>query len=161
MLVVCFHTEVPASGTAMMLICAGILQGPMVTTMTPVSVSDSSQTVTLTFDSGLTANTDYLLKLIAKDNFGNCQGQFTNLLVHTLDNVPPVTLAMDVANITGTSAALQLTLNEPGTVFYMVLDSTTGAAACPTADEVGIGCIAQVPVQQRHVPLKFGWHAYA
>lgn len=105
--------------------------------MNPVTVSDSSQVVTLTFDQGLTANTDYLLRLIAKDNFGNCQSQFTDIPIHTLDNIPPVTLAMDVTRVTGDSAALQSTLNEPGTVYYMVLHNRAGAAICPTIDQVG------------------------
>lgn len=76
----------------------------------------------------LTANTDYLLRLIAVDTVGNCQPGFTDLPVHTLDNIPPTTLAFDVVQIGGTTAGLQITLDEPGTVFYAVMAKGT---ACP------------------------------
>jgi hypothetical protein len=77
---------------------------------------------------GLTANTDYLLRLIAVDTAGNCQAAFTDLPVHTLDNIPPNTLAFEVVQIGGTTAGLHITLDEPGTVFYAVMPRGT---ACP------------------------------
>lgn len=78
--------------------------------------------------SGLTANTDYILRLIAIDAPGNCQHAFTDLPVHTLDNIPPNTLAFEVVAIGGTTAGLQVTLDEPGTVFYAVVPK---GAECP------------------------------
>jgi hypothetical protein len=77
---------------------------------------------------GLTANTDYLLKLIAVDTVGNCQPAFTDLPVHTLDNIPPNILAFEVVQIGGITAGLQVTLDEPSTVYYAVMPRGT---ACP------------------------------
>jgi hypothetical protein len=66
------------------------------------------------------------------------QVAFTDLLVHTLDNVPPDTLSLDVANITGSSGQLQLTLNEPSTTYFVVLPhGPSGPGECPAADQVG------------------------
>lgn len=79
---------------------------------------------------GLTANTDYLLRLIAVDAVGNCQAGFTDVPVHTLDNIPPNTLAFLVVQIGGTTAGLQVTLDEPGVVYYAVMPQGT---ACPSA----------------------------
>lgn len=65
------------------------------------------------------------------------QTTFTDLLVHTLDNVPPDTLSLDVANITGSSGQLQLTLNEPSTAYFIVLPhGPTGPGECPAAEQV-------------------------
>jgi hypothetical protein len=79
---------------------------------------------------GLTANTDYLLRLIAVDTVGNCQAGFTDVPVHTLDNIPPNTLAFTVVQIGGTTAGLQVTLDEPGVVYFAVMPQGT---ACPAA----------------------------
>lgn len=78
---------------------------------------------------GLTANTDYLLRLIAVDTVGNCQAAFTDLPVHTLDNIPPNTLAFEVVQIGGTTAGLELTLDEPSTVYYSIMPRGT---PCPS-----------------------------
>jgi hypothetical protein len=65
------------------------------------------------------------------------QVAFIDLLVHTLDNVPPDTLSLDVANITGSSGQLQLTLNEPSTAYFIVLPhGPSGPGACPAAEQV-------------------------
>lgn len=79
---------------------------------------------------GLTANTDYLLRLIAVDAVGNCQAGFTDVPIHTLDNIPPNTLAFLVVQIGGTTAGLQVTLDEPGVVYYAIMPQGT---ACPPA----------------------------
>lgn len=80
--------------------------------------------------SGLTANTDYILRLIAADAVGNCQPAFTDLPVHTLDNIPPNTLVFEVVDIGGTTAGLQIALDEPGTGFFAVVPKGT---TCPAA----------------------------
>jgi hypothetical protein len=95
---------------------------------------------------GLTANTDYLLKLIAVDTVGNCQPAFTDLPVHTLDNIPPNTLAFEVVQIGGTTAGLQITLDEPSTVYYVVMPRGTAcpdpAALCAAATAKPLGSAA-------------------
>lgn len=48
------------------------LQGPVIGRLS-LPAATASQAVALAFDSGLVANTDYLLKLIAVDAYGNCQ----------------------------------------------------------------------------------------
>jgi hypothetical protein len=48
------------------------LQGPVIGQLS-LPAAAASQAVALAFDSGLVANTDYLLKLIAVDAYGNCQ----------------------------------------------------------------------------------------
>jgi hypothetical protein len=48
------------------------LQGPVIGRLS-LPASAAAQAVVLAFDSGLVANTDYLLKLIDVDVYGNCQ----------------------------------------------------------------------------------------
>jgi hypothetical protein len=96
---------------------------------------------TFTFDQGLTPNTDYVVRLIARDAAGNCQPAFTDVAVHTADNVPPVTLTLRAANVTGTTAELHLQLDEPGVAYFLAtsLDPGGEPAACPTAAQVFAG----------------------
>ncbi|WIA19460.1 hypothetical protein OEZ85_004074 [Tetradesmus obliquus] len=116
--------------------CPPEFTGPVIGRLS-LPAATASQAVALAFDSGLVANTDYLLKLIAVDAYGNCQTTFTDLLVHTLDNVPPDTLSLDVANITGSSGQLQLTLNEPSTAYFIVLPhGPTGPGECPASEQL-------------------------
>jgi hypothetical protein len=48
------------------------MQGPIIGRLS-LPAATASQAVVLAFYSGLVANTDYLLKLIAVDAYGNCQ----------------------------------------------------------------------------------------
>jgi hypothetical protein len=48
------------------------MQGPIIGRLS-LPAASASQAVVLAFDSGLVANTDYLLKLIAVDAYSNCQ----------------------------------------------------------------------------------------
>lgn len=92
--------------------------------------------VTFSFDSGITPNTDYIILLIAHDLVGNCQRNFTYIPRHTADNIPPQTLMFTVTNIGGTTADVNLQLDEPGTVFYMVMEAGTGACPLSAPDQV-------------------------
>jgi hypothetical protein len=103
--------------------------------------------VTFSFAQGLTPNTDYIVTLIARDATGNCQQQFTTVGVHTADNIPPVTLALDVTNVTGTSAELHLQLDEPGTALFVVDAASSSGGLCPSADEM-FGTMAAQPAPQ-------------
>lgn len=53
---------------------------------------------------------------------------YETVLVHTADNIPPFTLALDATNITGASAVLSIALDEPGTAFYSVVRAAAGGA---------------------------------
>ena len=90
--------------------------------------------VTFTFAQGLQPNTDYVVALIARDTVGNCQPSFTQVAVHTGDNIPPNTLSLVVANVSGTTADLHLQLDEPGTAFFVVIPATGGN--CPAASDI-------------------------
>lgn len=109
--------------------------------------------------SGLTANTDYILRLIAADTVGNCQHAFTDVPVHTLDNIPPNTLAFEVVDIGGTTAGLQVTLDEPGTVFYAVMPNGTECPApaalfaAATATPAGAAAAGSVAVPRGNTPV--------
>lgn len=114
-------------------------QGPLVGQAT-IAVPQGAAAFNITFDSGLTANTDYLLRLIAADTpAGNCQAALTDLSVHTLDNVPPNTLAFEVVDIGGSCAGLQLTLDEPGTAFFAVMPR---GSACPLPSDLFEAAVA-------------------
>jgi hypothetical protein len=136
--------------------CWLCLQGPMVGQISyAVSAARVNSNISWT---GLTANTDYLLRLIAVDTAGNCQAAFTDLAVHTLDNIPPITLAFEVVQIGGTTASLQITLDEPGTVFHAVMPRGT---ACPapaalfaavTAQPTGAVAAGSAAVLQGNMP---------
>lgn len=82
--------------------------------------------------------------------------KFTDLPIHTLDNVPPVTLALDVSNVTGTSAKLLLTLNEPGTAYFMLLEygANRTALACPATDQVRVKCRSYMDSEASHLPYQ-------
>eukprot|EP00775_Hariotina_reticulata_P010661 gene10661-10820_t len=122
--------------------CPPVFQGPMVQLFSnPGLQTPGNNNVVLSF-AGLTANMDYQLRLIAVDASGNCQTQFTVETIHTLDNVPPVTMALDVANVKGTTADLRIMLDEPGYVMYVVLQQTAAGASCPSADEMYAGTIS-------------------
>lgn len=60
----------------------------------------ASQDITVSFDQGLVANTDYLLKLIAEDVHGNCQVTTRVLLEHRTS-----TVAQLLHNVTCTGRA--------------------------------------------------------
>ncbi|GBF99606.1 hypothetical protein Rsub_12070 [Raphidocelis subcapitata] len=108
---------------------------PMLQASAPVAAGGAR--VVLSFTAGLTPNTDYTATLIARDTAGNCQRAFTRVPVHTADNVPPITLALRAANITGSSAELRIALDEAGTAFYSVAPAAAGGgSACPAADEL-------------------------
>jgi hypothetical protein len=80
------------------------------------------------------------VRLIARDAAGNCQAGFTEVLVHTADNVPPVTLGLHTANVGGTTADLAVQLDETGIAYYTVFPSAgTAAAPCPSAADVFAG----------------------
>ncbi|KAI8463288.1 MAG: hypothetical protein J3K34DRAFT_496093 [Monoraphidium minutum] len=90
---------------------------------------------TFNFTKGVAPNTDYVVLFIAVDAYGNCQRAFTQHALHTADNVPPITLGLGVANVTGATAQLQLQLDEPGTAFYAVYAATAAdPPACPSAE---------------------------
>ena len=90
--------------------------------------------VTFTFAQGLQPNSDYVVALIARDTFGNCQASFQQVALHTADNIPPTTLSLVVANVSGTTADLHLQLDEPGTAFFVVIPATGGD--CPAASDI-------------------------
>lgn len=76
------------------------------------------------------------------------QVAFTELAIHTLDNVPPDTVSLDVANITGSSGQLRLTLNEPSTAYFIVLPhGESGPGDCPAAEQVSTSCISTLQVR--------------
>lgn len=93
--------------------------------------------MTLSF-AGLTANSDYTALLIARDAAGNCQRLLSREPIHTLDNVPPLTLAFSASGVTGASAQLALSLGEPADVAFMVLAAQQpgGDSGCPSAEQV-------------------------
>lgn len=117
-----------------------MLQGPLVGQNT-YAVSAGRININISW-AGLAANTDYLLRLVAVDTVGNCQPSFTDVPVHTLDNIPPNTLGFDVVQIGGTFASLQLTLDEPGTVSYAIMPQAT---ACPARDVLFAAASAMPP----------------
>jgi hypothetical protein len=129
-------------------------QGAPLVGQATIKVDKGSTPFTITFDSGLTANTDYHLRLIAVDGPGNCQQAFTDLLVHTLDNIPPSTLAFDVVDVGGTHARLQLTLDEPASAFFAVVPRGT---PCPAA--AALFAAATVPPQGAMAAGNFSVHA--
>jgi hypothetical protein len=59
------------------------MQGPIIGRLS-LPAATASQAVVLAFDAGLVANTDYLLKLIAVDAYGNCQ---VNSIIDALPGV--------------------------------------------------------------------------
>lgn len=122
------HTNFPRCGVAGLSCTA---QGPVIG-QTVLPVANGLQHINISW-SGLTANTDYLLWLIATDTPGNCQPRFTAVPVHTLDNLPPNTLGFDVVQVGGTTAALQIVLDEPATAFYAVMPAGT---ECPAPAEL-------------------------
>lgn len=131
------------------------LQGPLVDQLT-IPVAHGFTSFNASFRHGLTANTDYLLRLIAVDTAGNCQHHFTDLPVHTLDNIPPVTVAFSIMAIGGTFAGLQLTLDEPSNAFYTVLPKGT---ACPSVDvlfAVGAGVLPSGAVAAGNFSVPLG-----
>lgn len=133
-----------------------VLQGPMVGQNT-YAVAAALVNINISW-TGLTANTDSLLKLIAVDTAGNCEAVFTNVPIHTLDNVPPITLGFDVVQIGGTFAGLQITLDEPSTACYAVMpkgrDCPAPADLFAAAATVPQGAVAagNVSVPQGTVP---------
>jgi hypothetical protein len=104
--------------------------------MVPREATAANAGVQFTFDQGLTPNTDYSVAFIARDTAGNCQPAYTQVAIHTADNIPPTTVTLAVANITGTTAELQLQLDEPGTAFFAVLPANASSGACPPAADV-------------------------
>jgi hypothetical protein len=112
-----------------------------------VEVAGAGANATLTFAAGLTPNTDYTLRLIARDAAGNCQNRFTDVAVHTADNAPPVTLAVRMTDVGGATAGLAVQLDEPATAYYVVFPTAAGAGAgasavadaCPTAGDIFAG----------------------
>lgn len=136
--------------------CNTCLQGPLVGQNT-LLVAQGLQPINISW-SGLTANTDYTLRLIAVDAPGNCQAGFTDLPVHTLDNIPPNTLGFDVVNIGGVSAGLQITLDEPGEADYVIMPQGAGCAgpaalfAAPATMPQGAVAAGSLPVPQGNTP---------
>jgi len=136
------------------LVPAHVLQGPMVQVLNnPGLQAQGNANVVVSF-TGLKANMDYQLRLIAVDASGNCQTNFTLETIHTLDNVPPVTLALDVSNVKGTSADLLVMLDEPGYVMYTVLQQSAAGASCPNAEEVGAQGVASATMLEKLKPLQ-------
>jgi len=109
-------------------------QAPQLTQFSK-SVPAAGANITLSFTKGLTPNSDFVVHLVARDSSGNCQPRFTSVPVHTADNIPPVTLAMRLANVTGTSAELHVQLDEPGTAIFAVFDSEQ-MPGCPSAADM-------------------------
>ena len=103
-------------------------QGPTLSIFsTPVNSSNSN--VTLGPFNGLSAKTNYTVRMIAKDLYGNCQQDFTITTVKTGDLDPPIWMQLAVSNVTGSSAVGLMALDEPGRVYWQILE--TSSARCP------------------------------
>ncbi len=100
-----------------------------------ISYPNATTPLPLTF-TGLASNTDYTLWLLAEDVSANCQARVTSLAVRTDDNTPPVTVAADITAVTGTTATAALALDEPGVMYYMVMEARDAAPSCPAAGVV-------------------------
>ena len=104
-----------------------------------VDIAAANSAGALSFD-GLQPNTDYVVLLIARDKWGNCQAAYTSISVHTADNIPPVTLLLRADNVTGTSADLLVSLDEPGTAYFAIVDAAARAdTPCPSVSDIFAG----------------------
>lgn len=105
----------------------------------------AGERVTFSFAHGVVPNADYAVRLVARDRAGNCQPRFTTVRVHTADNVPPVTVGLRADNVTGSTAQLEVRLDEPGRAYFAVVAaaaadganaSASASASCPSAEAV-------------------------
>lgn len=120
--------------------CLLPMQGPLLQPVVTLPAPAAGASTALTFNQGLASNTDYIVRLIARDAAGNCRRAVARIPVHTADNIPPVTLTLAADNITGDSAVLLLELDEPGTALIVVQPSAATNGSCPsTADMFAIG----------------------
>lgn len=85
---------------------------------------------------GLSLNTDYVAYLVAQDTAGNLQGSVTSVAlktVATVDSTAPTSSGLNVTNIGSGSATANVTVNEAGNGYFVVLSS---GAMTPTSAQV-------------------------
>lgn len=113
------------------------MQGTTIIAQTSTTVPAAGADVDLAFTEGLKPNSAYVLRLIAADAAGNCQQNFTDVNVRTLDNVPPVILELRIGELGGHHAQLLLSLDEPGAAAYAVLRADGASPpVCPSTEAV-------------------------